>query len=66
VVPGGEGVGGAKKKDKEYELSSTDEFWMKHKGSPFPQVRSQDDCYLQYERLLKITLRTRTLTKLQK
>jgi hypothetical protein len=38
VVPGGEGVGGAKKKDKEYELSSADEFWLKHKGSPFPQV----------------------------
>jgi hypothetical protein len=39
VVPGGEGVGGAKKKDKEYELSAADDFWLKHKGSPFPQVQ---------------------------
>jgi len=38
TVPGGEGVGGAKKKDKEYELNHADEFWDKHKGAPFPQV----------------------------
>ena len=38
VIPGEEGPGGAKKKDKEYELGASDEFWSKHKGSPFPQV----------------------------
>ncbi|XP_023327317.1 sec1 family domain-containing protein 1 [Eurytemora carolleeae] len=38
TIPGGEGIGGARKKDKEYELSTTDAFWNKHKGSPFPQV----------------------------
>ena len=43
VVPGGEGVGGAKKKDKEYELCSSDEFWLRHKGSPFPQVISRNN-----------------------
>ena len=37
-IPGGEGIGGVRKKDKEYELSTTDTFWNKHKGSPFPQV----------------------------
>ena len=39
TIPGGEGIGGARKKDKEYELSTTDSFWNKHKGSPFPQVQ---------------------------
>ena len=39
TIPGGEGIGGARKKDKEYELSTTDAFWNKHKGSPFPQVQ---------------------------
>ena len=43
TIPGGEGVGGARKKDKEYELSTTDAFWNKHKGSPFPQV--QINCF---------------------
>ena len=40
IFSGEEGPGGAKKKDKEYELGSNDEFWGKHKGSPFPQVRN--------------------------
>ena len=38
VIPGGEGVGGAKKKDKEFELGQQDDFWNNHKGAPFPQV----------------------------
>jgi len=33
TVSGGEG-----KKDKVYELDQKDNFWMEHKGSPFPQV----------------------------
>ena len=37
-VPGGDAAGGVKKKDKDYELSSSDTFWTSHKGSPFPQV----------------------------
>jgi len=38
VIPGDQGVGGAKSKDKEFELGAGDEFWLKHKGTPFPQV----------------------------
>ena len=38
VIPGGDGVSGAKKKDKEFELSTQDDFWSNHKGAPFPQV----------------------------
>lgn len=30
--------GGEMKKDKVYELDQKDNFWMEHKGSPFPQV----------------------------
>ena len=33
TVSGGEG-----KKDKVFELDQKDNFWMEHKGSPFPQV----------------------------
>ena len=40
------------KKDKEYELSCADEFWLRHKGSPFPQVGTGTQVLTQYHSYL--------------
>jgi len=37
-APKGEQGMGNKSKDKVYDLDPKDEFWIQHKGSPFPQV----------------------------
>jgi len=35
---GGDGLSGARSKDKVFDLDPGDQFWTEHKGTPFPQV----------------------------